>query len=1299
MIPLRVCYRVDHHGHHDLEFDLSADTTIGEVAQLALSHLPAPNELRRPTLNHEGRVLGGELLALDYAPRSGATVSLAQDVGARSMTPLNAPVFVVSGDERTQLDYGLNRVIHGAMIEVGSTITVKAIGGSRVTVNGQVVRGAAPAGDRTLIRSNSTSATIEQTAMLMPPNRGPVSIHGSTPAAVRQPDAVEVELPQPPARERLPGFPVLSASVPLLMGAAMWAFTRSLWSVGFMAFTFVYVLASGVESRREAKREHAFREQEFHQELESTRDRLTDIGIATELGDDTAHPGGQELISWFEPLSERVWERTPTHPLPLEVRLGRSSQQSGIVIGPPKSGRPDLLRMACEVGNVHRLQCRPLTVDLADVGDLTIAGSVERGEALLRSVLFQLAVLCPPSVVGFDIQQWNHPWPFLRWLPNNADADWTIRVGSPPSSGRPTGTIDLRLTPGPAALADDPSATIRLRPDGSSWLHIGHHEAVRFEPEALSNSAVENPARELSALRSVGAQRIAESSVSDLTLSDIGVDRSPSGLTASWAQPPEGLSAPLGRLADGSTLLVDLIADGPHALVAGTTGSGKSELLRTWMASLASRYSAEELNFIFIDYKGGAAFGALRQLPHCVGLVTDLRAGGAHRALVSLRAELQRRERCLASHGASSLTEVPKPYRPARTLLVIDEFATLASEVPDFLEGVLDVAQRGRSLGFHMILATQRPAGVISDSIRANTSLRIALRLPDADDSIDVVGDPAASRLARDAPGHAVIRFGHEEILSARMAHSGAPDGSISAPPVRDLGQPRTMSRDSVSGSALESLVAEIARTHRKLEFGEPHRPWTEPLPRQLGFEDLLNEKPANEKPVDPLVLPLGLIDLMEEQRRDTFVVDFRRRGGFLVAGASTSGRSTTLASLIWAASESDSWDLHLIDSRGSDQHILAGDRLTGWMKGTDHESVHRLLNALIHRLGQPRPDSGSRRVLLLVDGMGEFCEQQERINGGRAVDMVSRLAAEGAANDIHVAVSASRRADLPHQLAHLLGNRLLHRFNDVDEPLNWDAPGELAEPDLPSGRAWSCEHWVQVAIPPVEPTAPTACARLAERVTRGVSTGTSAVTQSPDHSGRQRWSLPLGIASTLLNTAFLDLSRQHALVIGSRGTGRTTTLWTIAESARRAGIEVLRVSAESQGALTDLAGRHAAGITNPARLLILDDIEEWIEEPGADEALCDLIRNSRKSNLRVVAAAERASVQRSFADSVLKLRHGRTAVLLGPQPEELGSIVDTDIARRDDIRWPLGRGILVSGGTHEVIQVALTVRDESTSC
>ena len=207
---------------------------------------------------------------------------------------------------------------------------------------------------------------------------------------------------------------------------------------------------------------------------------------------------------------------------------------------------------------------------------------------------------------------------------------------------------------------------------------------------------------------------------------------------------------------------------------------------------------------MLVDFKGGSAFDECAKLPHTVGMVTDLDEHLAERALRCLEAELQHRERTLRDAGATDLPDylrkgLPEPM--PRLLVIIDEFATLKAELPEFIDALVGVAQRGRSLGVHLLLATQRPQGAISDNIRANTNMRIALRMQDANDSKDVIDVADAAAIPRTAPGRAYVRLGPGEVVAIQSALSTARAPAPSSPrstwprsctaPSRDARRPR----------------------------------------------------------------------------------------------------------------------------------------------------------------------------------------------------------------------------------------------------------------------------------------------------------------------------------------------------------------------------------------------------------------------------------------------------------------------------------------------------------------------------
>jgi S-DNA-T family DNA segregation ATPase FtsK/SpoIIIE len=385
-------------------------------------------------------------------------------------------------------------------------------------------------------------------------------------------------------------------------------------------------------------------------------------------------------------------------------------------------------------------------------------------------------------------------------------------------------------------------------------------------------------------------------------------------MASRWEESRTGLDAVIGAASDGPTR-IDLRADGPHGLVAGMTGAGKSELLQTIIASLASTHPPDRLAFLLVDYKGGAAFKDCVRLPHTVGLVTDLDAHLTQRALASLNAELQRRERILRDAQAKDLADMEhrQPDRtPPSLLIVIDEFATLAKEVPDFVDGIVDVAQRGRSLGVHLLLATQRPGGVVSENIRANTNLRIALRVNEAAESTDVIGARDAARIGRERPGRGYLRTGHSELTEFQTAYAGGATvhATLEAPVVVrpfSFDGGTVVSAPAPEGETdLSRLVDAAAAAAEQLGLERPPSPWLPPLEPVVPLDAL--PAPASEAAV-----AIGILDEPQRQLQRPLAIDLEQEGSVLVYGTSGSGKTTFLRTLALALAERSAPDeLHL---------------------------------------------------------------------------------------------------------------------------------------------------------------------------------------------------------------------------------------------------------------------------------------------------------------------------------------------------------------------------------------------------
>jgi DNA segregation ATPase FtsK/SpoIIIE, S-DNA-T family len=611
-----------------------------------------------------------------------------------------------------------------------------------------------------------------------------------------------------------------------------------------------------------------------------------------------------------------------------------------------------------------------------------------------------------------------------------------------------------------------------------------------------------------------------------------------------WERHGRTTAVPIGIGADGP-FVVDIRADGPHALVAGTTGAGKSELLQTLIASLAAANRPDAMNFVLIDYKGGSAFKDCARLPHTVGMVSDLDGHLTERALASLAAELKRREEILLRAGAKDIEDYWEAtsrargrFAPAaasaaeplpRLMLVIDEFASLVAELPDFVAGLVGIAQRGRSLGVHLVLATQRPAGVVSADIRANTNLRIALRVTDAAESLDVIDVPDAARIARSTPGRCYVRSGASApaaVQSARIggrrpgARRGQPAAARVVPvPWPALGRPAPSGApDAAAGVSedmetdLSALVDAIAGAAKRLGIAEQRSPWLAPLPQMVTLEEISTRSVLSGAPGEVPPVTFGLTDVPASQERVPLALDLAHGGHLVVAGTARSGRSTVLRTLAGSvAATASPADVHIYGLDCASGSLLPLTQLPhcGSVVSRDQtDRVERLiatLRAEITRRQQVLAASGFAGVaeqrahtadpeqrlpwmLLLFDWWEGYVAAFEQYDFGRLIDAMLQILREGPAVGLRAAVTTDRTA-LIGQVGTVFQQRMVLHLADREDasfaglsvramPLH-QPPGRLVF--LGEGQLLEA----QVALLDAEPSGPAQVAaiyRLAQR-------------------------------------------------------------------------------------------------------------------------------------------------------------------------------------------------------------------------
>ncbi|MEL6984389.1 MAG: FtsK/SpoIIIE domain-containing protein, partial [Actinomycetota bacterium] len=547
--------------------------------------------------------------------------------------------------------------------------------------------------------------------------------------------------------------------------------------------------------------------------------------------------------------------------------------------------------------------------------------------------------------------------------------DLAERVPRQPTAGvdcRPSASGSLsRIT------STDPEVADRLiDPDRvSAELALSTARALAPVRDASSANAVTAIPRVVPLFTALGVESIDADDIIDRWKTDRGYS----------------LQAPIGHTEQGP-LLLDLVEHGPHGLIGGTSGAGKSELVMSLVAGLIAENPPSRVNVLFIDYKGGASSDLFRHVPHTVGYVTNLDGLLAMRALTSLRAELNRRMNLLQGR-AKDLAEMIEKYpdeAPPSLVIVVDEFATLVKEIPDFVDGMVDIAQRGRSLGIHLLLATQRPSGAVNDNIKANTNLRISLRMLDGAESTSVIGSADAASIPAPLRGRGYAKLGAGELVAFQSAWSGAPLLAESGTPpvgVRPFGRvPAPMLAAALAqqlgagagagagaGSAglggapsapdtgrtqIDALLESVVEAAERLGLERGPAPWLDVLPPVLPLTEARAGLPGAANPGSEVVL--GMIDDPEAQAQYPAVVDLARTGGLLVVGTGGSGKSTALITAAVSAAEDDDRSgggrLTIFGLDFASRELLGLRRLPqcgGVASGDDLEAVTRIIDRL----------------------------------------------------------------------------------------------------------------------------------------------------------------------------------------------------------------------------------------------------------------------------------------------------------------------------------------------------------------
>jgi S-DNA-T family DNA segregation ATPase FtsK/SpoIIIE len=722
---------------------------------------------------------------------------------------------------------------------------------------------------------------------------------------------------EPPRRASIP---LIASVVPVVGAVVMWAVTGSTMALWFAALGPLIAGATTLDTMRFSRRQRRLDAVEAATARAATARAVTERHVAERARLHARHPdvagllgaglpgmdgvaGDPDPDSTASAGGDDIW-RMPDRALRIVVGHGDVPSALRVVGG---EGDPEaaVLRARAET-----LEDAPVTIP-SHVG-IAVAGPAALAAAVVRALVLQLCLAAPPGrlrlVEATDGAEWVARLPHRSDREGDADtiAAWgpdaasavpasgfgraepvvTFAVCGPGESPPVADIVIAQVAEGgvaPARCAAQLTVTAvargRLAHDGSV-----HELAIESVGAGQAAAIADLLAARTHRSDAAGTTTVELAALLPPTVrASTDIDGQPVRGVGSTAV-REGLVAVIGHGRRGP-MEVDLVADGPHAIVVGVTGAGKSELMITWVTALCATHSTDEVTFLLADFKGGTAFDALTVLPHVTGVITDLDDRGARRALDSLRAELRRREAELVRVGARDVQD--SRVQLPRLVIVVDEFAALATAHPELEAVFVDVAARGRALGMHLVLGTQRAAGVLRDAVTANCPLRIALRVTDAEDSRAVIGTDAAAQLPGGPHGRGMALI--------RRAGDAAP-------------------RPARIALASRELVDAVARA---AVGPKPRRPWIPELPNRIELHELRQAGGLDDRKDGGTAIALGVADEPERQRRRVVPLGDR---GLCVVGTAGSGRTTALAAIgaqvsaherVWVPAEPErAWDV-----------------------------------------------------------------------------------------------------------------------------------------------------------------------------------------------------------------------------------------------------------------------------------------------------------------------------------------------------------------------------------------------------
>lgn len=917
------------------------------------------------------------------------------------------------------------------------------------------------------------------------------------------------------------------------------------------------------------------------------------------------NPPPHHLVQWVETL--RLWERQSQDSDALEVRIGVGPTLLCTPIEMKNPGAPEDLDPVCAVSlrstirAVRTVHDVPISVQLQAFAFVMVTG--DRAHDLVRAIIAQLCFHHGPECVGITVATTGADQPrWWKWLPHTKDpqsarfevliVDFTV---AHPEQHDALITQILQSSATTVIILSEPDPDA---PQRSDFMSIMRESG--FQLDAGTNLvAVTESGREVlgksDTLSQVAAEHFARSltgkirpqhqvaTISDLRfLLGLGIP-TPDTVSVRWEERgAQRLTVPLGLTDAGTAMMLDIKESahdgvGPHGLCVGATGSGKSELLRTLVVAMAATHSPQSVNFVLVDFKGGATFLGLDALPHTSAVITNLEdeAVLVERMHDAISGEMNRRQELLRQAGnfinvgefnqASSQGQIAHDPIPA-LFMVLDEFSELLGQHPDFADLFVAVGRLGRSLHIHLLLASQRLEEGRLRGLDSHLSYRIGLKTFSAAESRQVLGIPDAYEIPNQ-PGTGFIKTGADTIVKFRASYVSEPmkqargisaTGSATVRPWNGW-EDEHSDTESITNEApsmpLPTLVDAVvtAAQQRATELGlNAHKIWLPPLPNTLEISEVPAATPGQ------LTAHVGLIDRPYRQRQDPLAMSFEGHNGHAaICGGPQTGKTAALRTIVTAlaaGNHTDAVRFYIADLSGQGlAQLQALPHVAGIASRHESEKLGRMVDDILHLIDHPE----QRHTFFIIDGWHIVAQEHEHL-----VESFNRIAADGLAANIHLIITTPRWTTLRPAIRDLITQRLELKLGEaLDSLIDRKAQSKL--PTRPGVGLTPTKEHMMLARSSNQDIAHVAqlCSNQPQvpqlkLLPTAVELHELASLSEKEHTTGIR----LGIHGRDLTTFTWDTkTSNHLLIFGSQGCGKSTTVATILAGICKRGPETAR--------------------------------------------------------------------------------------------------------------------------------------------